>query len=343
MSLTSEERVLKTLRREEVDRIPTFEWFVDQKVIDAIYPGATYQDFVYKADQDAICVDLDYRSEELEPHVYRDEWGIVKKDTGESHTFPIDGPIKTMADLEKYEPPDPQNPERYRTLESELEAHRGKKAVILHLNDVFSIPSRLMGFEHFLMTTVENPKLIEGIIDLCVEVNLKMADEAVKRGVKIIYTGDDFAHKLGPMISPQDFKKMFFPPLCRVMGGYKDRGLYIIKHTDGAIMPLIDMIIDSGIDCLDPIDPTAGMNIAEIKKKYGQRIALKGNVDCAQTLTFGSVEQTITESKRCIQLAGPGGGYIFSSGNSIHSGVKPENYAAMMETHKKYCNYPLQL
>lgn len=108
-------------------------------------------------------------------------------------------------------------------------------------------------------------------------------------------------------------------------------------------MPLIDMIVDSGIDCLDPIDPTAGMNIAEIKKKYGQRIALKGNVDCAQTLTFGSVEQTIAESKRCIQLAGPGGGYIFSSGNSIHSAVKPENYAAMMETHKKYCNYPIQL
>ena len=343
MSLTSEERILKTLRREEVDRIPTFEWFVDQKVIDAIYPGSTYQDFVYKADQDAICVDLDYRSEELEPQVYRDEWGIVKKDTGESHTFPIDGPIKTMADLEKYEPPDTQDLERYRTLESELEAHRGKKAVILHLNDVFSIPSRLMGFEHFLMTTVENPKLIEGIVDLCVEVNLKMADEAVKRGVKIIYTGDDFANKNGPFVSPQQFQKIFYPYLCKVMRGYKDRGLYIIKHTDGKIMSLIDMIVASGIDCLDPIDPTVGLNLTEIKMKYGDRIALKGNVDCAQTLTFGTVQETIDESKKCIQAAGPGGGYIFSSGNSIHSAVKPENYVAMMETHKKYCHYPIQL
>ena len=63
------------------------------------------------------------------------------------------------------------------------------------------------------------------------------------------------------------------------MGGYKDRGLLIIKHTDGEIMPLIDMIVDSGIDCLDPIDPTAGMDLAEIKMKYGKRIAIKGNVD----------------------------------------------------------------
>jgi uroporphyrinogen decarboxylase len=343
MSLTSEERVLRTLRLEEVDRVPTFEWFVDKKVIEAIYPGSSYQEFVYHADQDAICVDLNYKSEELEPHVYRDEWGIVKKDTGESHTYPIDGPIKTMADLSKYEPPDPHVPERYLSLESELEAHRGKKAVILHLNDVFSIPSRLMGFEHFLLTTIEDPKLIEGIIDLCVEVNLKMADEAVKRGAKIIYTGDDFAHKTAPMVSPRQFRKIFYPYLCKVMRGYKDRGLYIIKHTDGAIMSLIDMIVDSGIDCLDPIDPTAGMNLAEVKRKYGSRIALKGNVDCAQTLTFGTVEETIAESKNCIRIAGPGGGYIFSSGNSIHSAVKPENYIAMMDTFRRYCNYPIEV
>ena len=110
---------------------------------------------------------------------------------------------------------------------------------------------------------------------MCVEVNLKMADEAVKRGVKIIYTGDDFAHKHSPMVSPSHFKNLFFPPLCKVMGGYKDRGLYIIKHTDGEIMPLIDMIVDSGIDCLDPIDPTAGMDLAEIKNKVRP-------TDCAQ-------------------------------------------------------------
>ena len=158
MSLTSEERILKTLRHEEVDRIPTFEWFVDKKVIEAIYPGLSYQEFVYKADQDAICVDLNYKNEELEPNIYRDEWGIVKKDTGESHTYPIDGPIKTMRDLDQYDPPDPHAPERYVTLESELKEHQGKKAVILHLNDVFSIPSRLMGFEHFLMTLIEAPQ-----------------------------------------------------------------------------------------------------------------------------------------------------------------------------------------
>lgn len=340
--MTSEERVINTLKREPVDRVATFEWLIDKKVREAIHPGTTEEEFAYKMDLDAICVDLNYTKVEIEPHVYQDEWGMVKKDTGEAHTFPVRGPIKTLKDLKKYEPPDPYIPERYISLERMLAEHRGQKAVILHLNDVFSIPSRLMVFDDFLMSTVDNPKLIEGLVELSVEVNLQLAKEAVKHGVKVIYTGDDYAYNSGPMISPRTFKKLFFPGLYKVMQGYKDLGLYIIKHTDGNIRALLEMIVDSGIDCLDPIDPVAGMDLAEMKQKYGDRIALKGNVDCAHTLTFKSVEETMEETKNCLRIAAPGGGYILSSSNSIHSAVKPENYVAMIDTLKKYGTYPLE-
>jgi len=339
--MTSEERVLQALKREPVDRVPSFEWLIDQKVRDAIYPGTTETEFVYKIGLDALCVDLNYTKVEIEPHLYRDEWGMVKKDTGESHTFPVSGPIKTLHDLSKYEPPDPHAPARYKTLEAMLAQHAGQKAVILHLNDVFSIPSRLMVFDDFLMSTADEPALIERLVELSVEVNLQMAQEAVKRGVKIVYTGDDYAYNSGPMVSPRQFRKLFYPGLCKVMQGYKDLGLYIIKHTDGNIRSLLDMIIDSGIDCLDPIDPVAGMDLAEMKRQYGDRIALKGNVDCAQTLTFKGVAETIAETKNCLRIAAPGGGYIFSSSNSIHSAVKPENYLAMVETWKAYGQYPV--
>jgi len=341
--MTSEERVIQTLKREPVDRVPTFEWLIDKKVREAIYPGATEEEFVYKMDLDALCVDLNYASVEIEPQIYQDEWGMVKKNTGQAHTFPIRGPIKTLQDLEKYTPPDPHAPGRYRTLERMLAEHADKKAVILHLNDVFSIPSRLMVFDDFLVSTVEEPTLIEGLVALSVEVNLQLAQEAVKRGVKVVYTGDDYAYNSGPMVSPRQFKKLFYPGLYKVMQGYKALGLYVIKHTDGNIRSLLEMIIDSGIDCLDPIDPVAGMDLAEMKQKYGQRIALKGNVDCAQTLTFKGVAETIAETKNCLRVAAPGGGYILSSSNSIHSAVKPENYIAMLDTLKQYGTYPIQV
>lgn len=342
--ITSEERVIKAIKHEEIDRVPTFEWLIDKKVIDGLYPGLTYEEFVYKMDLDAICFDrLDYKVEQIGENLFRDEWGMVKQKSDEEHTVPVSGPIKTLKDLDSYIPPDPDAPERYLTFEKCLENNKGRKAVILHLNDVFSIPSRLMTFEDFMVSIIDEPSLVEGLIDMTIEVNLKMAKQAVKRGLKIIYTGDDFAYNSGPMMNPKVFNEIFAPRLKKVMNGYKDLGLLVIKHTDGNIKPILEPIIESGIDCLDPIDPIAGMDLAEMKRKYGKKISLKGNVDCSQTLTFGSVEETIEETKRCISIAAPGSGYILSSSNSIHSKVKPENFMAMIDTVKEFGAYPIRI
>lgn len=334
--MNSEERIIKTLRHEETDRIPVFEWIIDHRVIDGLYPGMTNDEFVYAMDLDAVCADLDYASEEVEPGLFRDEWGIVNKFNSEEHSYPISGPIRDLKDLDRYLPPDPHAPERFRSLSEKLGKNAGSKAVILHLNDVLSIPLRLMGFQEMLMAFWDEPMLAKGLVDLSVDVNLELAKEAVKRGVKIVYTGDDYAYNSGPLVSPETFREFLYPALCRVIKGFKDLGLYVIKHTDGNITPIIDMIVDSGIDCLDPIDPLAGMSLELVKQRYGKRVALKGNVDCAKTLTFGTREDVIKETRRCIEIAAPGGGYILSSSNSIHSAVKPENLAAMLETHRKY-------
>jgi len=337
--LTSEERMIRTLQGEETDRVPVFEWLIDKKVINAIQPGISEHEFCYAMNLDAVCVDCNYKSEKIADDLIKDEWGMIKKDTGQAHTFPLDGPIRTMKDLESYISPDPKNPERFRSVEKAVEEHKGKKAVILHLNDVFSIPSRLMPFDHFMMLLLDEPETVKALVDISVNTNLALAEEAVKRGIKIVYTGDDYAYNSGPMVSPLQFREIFYPGLKKVMQGFKDLGLFVIKHTDGNIMPIIDMIVDSGIDCLDPIDPVAGMDISYIKKTYGDRIAIKGNVDCAQTLTFGSVEETIEETKRCLEIGMKGGRYIFSSSNSIHSDVKPENFIAMLETAQNFGRY----
>jgi uroporphyrinogen decarboxylase len=99
------------------------------------------------------------------------------------------------------------------------------------------------------------------------------------------------------------------------------------------------MIIDSGIDCLDPIDPLGGMDLGVMKEAYGERLALKGNVDCAALLTFGTVDEVVEATKDALKIGMPGGGYILSSSNSIHSAVKPENYVAMVSTVHKFGQY----
>ena len=228
-------------------------------------------------------------------------------------------------------------------MEKTLRDFGGTKAVIVHLNDVFSLPRYLMGYENLLIAIAAEPALVTALVTMSVDINLAMAKEVAQRGVKIVYTGDDFAGDTGPLMSPAHFRELFFPGLRRVVQGYKALGLFVIKHTDGMIWPLMDMIVDSGIDCLDPIDPVAGMDLAEVKAKLGKRIALKGNVDCSHLMSLGTPEQVAAATKDVLRIGAPGGGFILSSSNSIHSSVKPENYAAMLHTLKEHGSYPIRV
>jgi len=337
----SEERITRALKREEVDRVPTFEWLIDSKVINSILPGSTEEEFIYKMDIDGIVVYPDYKKEEIEPGVFRDEWGNTIKYSKE--TIPIsEGCIKTLEDLKKYQPPDPVAPHRLDTIRKSLKLHAGRKAVIIHLNDVFSIPRNLLGYEDLFINIANNPKLIEVLVSLSVDYNLAVAKEAVKLGIKIVGIADDYAYDKGLLISPKSFNEIFYPGFLKVMRGYKEMGLLVIKHSDGNIWPIIDKFVDAGIDCIDPIEPTAGMSIKDVKEKYGNQVAIKGNVDCAYTLTFGKKDDVIAETLQCLKDGAPGYGFILSSSNSIHSGVKPENYVAMLETLKEYGRYPLK-
>jgi uroporphyrinogen decarboxylase len=342
--MTSEERVLCVLQRKEPDRVPHFEWLVDRRVREALSPGCSDPiEFAVQQGHDAIIVDPIFKKERVGPDRWLTEWGYVSQDTAEEHGIEVESPIKSMADFERYTPPDPHLPERFTAIEAAVQKYQGDKAVIVHLNDVFSLPRYLLGMQKLLISIVTEPELVHALVEMSVNYNLELAKEVAARGAKIVYTGDDYAYNRGPMMSPKHFREFFFPALCRVMGGFKELGLYVIKHTDGKLWPILDMIIDSGIDCLDPIDPQAGMDLGEVKAKYGHRVALKGNVDCAQTLTLGTVEEVIEATKTAMRTGMPGGGYIFSSSNSIHSGVRPENYAAMLQTWREYRQYPMAL
>ena len=337
--MNSLERVTAALKREPLDKTPHFEWLIDKVVVDALMPGGhTFEEFSV-AFTDAVCVDIDYRVEDLGDGSFKDEWGMIKKYTKEAHSFPIDGSIHNMEELEAYTPPDPCKQGRFKSLNGLLRQYGREKAVILHMNDIWSIPSRLMPYEDFLVNIVDEPEFIKALIKMTVDAQILLAQEAAKTGCKFIYTGDDVADSRGPTVSPALFEDIFYPDLKRIIGAYKDLGFFLLKHTDGYIMPLLDYYLDAGIDLLDPIDPLAGMDLKHIKDTYGSRIAIKGNVNCATTLVFGTIDETVAETKHCIDVAKGKTGYVCSSSNSIHSSINPQNYKAMLEVIDEYGRY----
>lgn len=334
---------MRTLRREETDRIPHFEWIIDRRVRDAICPGSTMEEFTVRMGLDAILTAPDYRREQISPSRVRNEWGTILEYSAEEYGMPIDGPIKTLNDLDRYYAPDPHAPGRWASLDKLVSRYKGRLAIGVHLNDVLSIPRNLMGFESLMAAFGEAPDLVRGLVDLSVRTNLELAKEAAQRGADFVFTGDDYASTERPFISPRMFREFLAPPLKRVMTGFKALGLPVIKHTDGNILPILDLIVDSGIDALDPIDPISGLDIGNMKQRLGQRLALKGNVNCAHTLTNGTEKQVVEETISVIRKAADGGGLILSSSNSIHSGVKPGNYLAMWNAIRTYGRYPIRL
>ena len=341
--MTSVERVMCVLRNEQPDRIPHFEWIVDRKVRNAILPGSNMEEFTLRMGLDAILTAPDIKREQYGPGRLRNEYGMILEQNEEEYSFPVDGPIKTIDDLCNYEMPDPHAPGRFDSLKKLVDRYKGRLAIGVHLNDVFSIPRGLMGYENLLLNLAAEPELVQGVVDLSVELNLEYAKECARLGADFVMTGDDYASAERPLMSPKMFRELLFPGLKRVFAGFKEQGLMTIKHTDGNLNPLLDMITEVEFDCLDPIEPVAGIDIGDMKQKYGDRFAMKGNVDCAHTLTFGSVEDVVEETKSVIRKAAHGGGLIVSSSNSIHSKVKPGNYLAMWNAIRAYGKYPIIL
>jgi uroporphyrinogen decarboxylase len=341
--MTSAERVMTVLRRGEPDRIPHFEWIVDKRVRHALCPGAGLEEFTVRMGLDAMLCDPDFKSTQVAPNRFKNEWGIVVEKGTEQHSTVVESVIQTMEDMLKYEAPDAYAPYRFESLKKLVARYKGKYAIGVHLNDVLSIPRNLMGFQELMMAFCLEPELVQALVDMSVELNIKLAQEAARCGADFVFTGDDYSSGQAPFMSPDTFRELLYPGVKKVIKGFHDAGLPMIKHTDGNVMPLLDMLLDAGIDCLDPIDPLGNMDMAEMKRDYSHRIALKGNVNCATTLVTGTVQEVVQETLDVIRAGAQGGGLILSSSNSIHSSVNPLNYLAMVNTIKAYGKYPIKL
>ncbi len=144
----------------------------------------------------------------------------------------------------------------------------------------------------------------------------------------------DYCFNSGPFLSPGQFAEFVTPFLGRLIAGLREMGFYVIKHTDGNIMPIIDQLVACRPHALHSLDPQAGIDIAEIKRRYGRQICLIGNVNCG-LLQTGSEEEVIESARYALLHGMPGGGYIFSTSNCVYTGMPLARYDLMMDIWRK--------
>ena len=336
------ERTVAALELKEPDQVPVFEWVIHPKVVEGLCPGRGYFDMVEELDLDGVTArgrSVPQHHDSSEPD-YIDRWGVRHVRTTEAYQ-PIEGPIKSEADLRRYVPPSPLDESLIEELKAAVKRFKGRKFIAYTSKSDFMAATDLRGFSELLVDLVDNPGLVHGILEMASEYYCTVVRRAIEAGADGVMLGDDWAHKTGPFMSPAQFREFFLPYYQRAVQTVKDAGGYLIKHTDGYIWPIMDMIIDAGIDAINPIQPDAGMDIEVVKRKYGHRVCIVGNINCGYTLSDAPLEQVVREVREAIQKAGPGGGYIMMSSNSLHSSVKPENYRTMVEATRAYGRYPL--
>jgi hypothetical protein len=195
--------------------------------------------------------------------------------------------------------------------------------------------------ETFLIGLIKAPDLIHRWLDAQLKETLLLTEALLERGVDGIWGGVDWASNRGPVFSPRHFRQFVFPRLEQIVDLCHRYGVPYIKHTDGNVNSLLDDLVAAGVDAFQAIQRSAGMDIAQLKQDYRGRLVLIGNVDCATVLVDGPEEAVRAETEALIRAIAPGGGFVLSSSNSIHPGIKPEYYLAMLDTARQVGVYPI--
>lgn len=213
----------------------------------------------------------------------------------------------------------------------------GKRLLMAHGDTTMAIPDGEGMVKLVYKLSDERDVVLAGQQAL-VDRALRRAPELMDAGLDGFILCSDYCFNSGPFLSPAMFADFVTPFLKQLIAGYKDLGAYVIKHTDGQIMPILDQIVEAGPHGLHSLDPMAGVDIAEVKASYGDKICLIGNVNCALMQT-GTDEEILESCRYAMEHGKLGGGYIFSTSNVIFKGMPRRSYDLMMEYYRANRHY----
>lgn len=208
-----------------------------------------------------------------------------------------------------------------------------------HGDATFSIPTGTEMFS-FSARLVDDPTGLHREAQKRVDAALRRAEQyAHHGGLDGFALCSDYCFNTGPFLGPTRFGEFVAPYLARLIQGYRDMGFYIIKHTDGNIMPILDQLVEANPHALHSLDPQGGVDIAEVKRRVGERVCLIGNVNCG-LLDTGSDADIAASVRYALRSGMPGGGYIFSTSNCIYTGMPLASYETMLRVWRAEGVYP---
>ena len=291
------------------------EMAIDWKVVRGI--GASgYFDMVERIDLDGVPANqvaylVGIRGMLLRhARAWTDPWGVRKRLLQELLPYAVSHPVQSMRDLDRLRPPDPRRDPLLAAVRETARRVGGRRAVLLVTTADFSASWNLCGMERLLTSYIEEPAFARRLGAIVLDYSAAVCRRAVREGADVVVLSDDYAFKSGPLMAPAQFREFILPLLREAVAVVHDAGALCVKHTDGNVWDLLESIVQAGVDAVGPLEPGAGMDIARVKQRFGDRVAVVGNVD-VDLLCRGSPEE-VRAATRAVVAAAPRGAATFS-------------------------------
>jgi uroporphyrinogen decarboxylase len=379
MSMTSRDRVLCALAHEEPDRVPIFfgasgattllapayDRLKDYLGIHAetrVFSRALQYAFLdeevmrrFGADGRILLPNAVTSSlqKELADGAFVDHLGVPwKRSPGNYYYEVIQPPLAEagLDDIARYPWPDTAHPSRFTGLSQRARAIRDAGFAVVALSGVnpFETACLLRGVEKWLTDLALEPELAHALLRALTDQQKAVAERLLEEAgeyIDVLVTGDDLGSQDAPLISPLMYRDIVKPYHAELLSAIKARTrARVFYHSDGNILPLLDDLVEIGVDLLNPVQVSAAAmgDTAALKKRFGNRLSFCGAIDTQSVLPRGTTADVRQEVRRRIQDLAPGGGYILASVHCIQPDVPPQNICAMLEEALVAGRYPLK-
>ncbi len=246
------------------------------------------------------------------------------------------GHVTTVKEVEEYAWPDPDWFDFSHLKDEIAQINRERRYCILFfVGGAFETPWYMRGLDRFLIDLVETPDIAEAISYHAAkfyQARALRALEAADGAIDMLYSGGDLGTQRAMMLAPDLWRKYIKHNQALLITAFKDLGLFTMYHSCGSIVPVIEDLIEMGLDILDPIQPKAeGMSAEELKRQFGGRLSFHGGIDEQELLPYATPAQVAEEVERVISVFGADGGYVVCPAHAFQPDTPPENAMAMYD------------
>jgi len=365
--MNSRERVLTALRRDGTpDRVPIqfdlcrslLEGLSEKHGIPVHYTPSYYEDLMYRISANELrtamgsdCVlvggslPAGYSHPKTDDGCIVNEFGI-KMRQGPLYMEVIEEPladVSSVDEVKRFPFPDPLAEGRFDDAKRYIETYGNDYFVIGDLElTMFEMAWHMVGMEKYMIDLAMGEPYVGALLDRTTAFSIGVGTKLVELGVDGIWTGDDFGGQNGMLISPTTWRAVFKPRFAELFAELKSANpdVLIMYHSDGAVAPILDDLIEIGMDVFNPVQPNVpGHEPHDLKSKFGDRLSFWGAIDQQHLLPNGTAQEIEQDVRAKIEVLGANGGYMCSPAHIVQADTSIENVEAFIEAVKTHGVY----